>query len=191
MSWRYVKASAAAMLAGAGIALALMAAVLGGEAVLSTKAFCTSCHSMTYPAQELGKSSHYGRVGADPECRNCHIPQGLANFHRAVWAHLVYGTRDLIAEFTHDYSNLKAFNARRLEMAHFARMVMKGEDSLTCRECHRNPRPSAPEGKEAHGKLASAGATCIDCHQNLVHREVPETDLDKSLAQGRMVLKED
>ncbi|MCC7136536.1 MAG: cytochrome C, partial [Nitrosomonas sp.] len=33
------------------------------------------------------------------------------------------------------------------------------------------------------------GATCIDCHQNLVHEEAPMTDLNASLATGKMVLK--
>jgi hypothetical protein len=38
--------------------------------------------------------------------------------------------------------------------------------------------------------MQSEGATCIDCHQNLVHKKVPEHDLNASLAQGRPVLKE-
>ncbi len=30
--------------------------VVGGEAALSTTTFCTSCHSMSYPLEELEKS---------------------------------------------------------------------------------------------------------------------------------------
>lgn len=44
--------------------------------------------------------------------------------------------------------------------------------------------------KKEHEKMVTQGATCIDCHQNLVHKEVEETDLDASLARGEMVLKE-
>ncbi len=196
MSWigacsRYIRSYLAALLLGAGATVAVIVVVLGGQAALSTTAFCTGCHSMSYPAEELRKSTHYGALGADPECKDCHIPQGLGNFHLAVWTHIVDGTRDLIAEFTHDYSDKKKFNKRRLEMAHTARLSLKALDSITCRGCHKNSRPPGKSAKAAHKKMATEGATCIDCHQNLVHKEVDETDLDASLAQGRMVLRED
>ncbi|MXS79364.1 cytochrome C, partial [Nitrosomonas sp. GH22] len=40
-----------------------------------------------------------------------------------------------------------------------------------------------------HKKMETEGATCIDCHQNLVHEEAPMTDLNASLAAGKLVLK--
>ncbi|MDJ0957240.1 MAG: NapC/NirT family cytochrome c [Arenicellales bacterium] len=169
---------------------ALVIIVFGGEAALSTDAFCTSCHSMSYPAKELQKSDHFGPMGADPGCKDCHIPQGLENFHLAVQTHVVDGARELYLELTNDYSDIKKFNKRRLGMAHYARMNLKRWDSITCRRCHVNPRP-AGEAKQAHDKMRTEGATCIDCHQNLVHKEVDETDLDESLAQGKMVIRED
>ncbi len=189
--WRYVKTYSVPILVGAGGMLVLVVVILGGEAALSTTAFCTGCHSMTYPAAELEKSTHYRVLGVNPECKDCHIPQGLENFHAAVWAHVVYGTRDLVAELTHDYSDRKKFEARRLKMAHRARMAMKREDSLTCRRCHKNPRPVSKSGRKDHKKMETEGATCIDCHQNLVHKEVDETDLDASVAQGKMVIREE
>jgi nitrate/TMAO reductase-like tetraheme cytochrome c subunit len=186
----YLRTYLAPVLLGAGATMILAVAVIGGEAALSTTAFCTGCHSMSYPAEELQESSHYGTLGADPGCKDCHVPQGLSNFHLAVWSHVVDGSRDLIAEWTHDYSTKKKFNERRLEMAHTARLGMKALDSITCRACHKNPRSPVKSGKEAHKKMETEGATCIDCHQNLVHREVEETDLDASLAQGKMVTRE-
>ncbi len=185
----YVKAHLAAILLGAGLAVLLIGGVLGVETGLSTNAFCTSCHSMSYPYEELRKSSHYAALGADPGCKDCHIPQGLANFHLAVRTHIVDGARELYLELTQDYSTKKKFNARRLQMAHHARMNLKRWDSATCRACHANTRPPGKSAKAAHRKMQTEGATCIDCHQNLVHREVDETDLDASLAQGKMVLK--
>ncbi|MCC2111502.1 MAG: NapC/NirT family cytochrome c [Hyphomicrobiales bacterium] len=179
------------LVAGAVLFAALAAIVGGGEAALSSKDFCTSCHSMTYVAEELEKSDHYGALGADPGCKDCHIPQGLANFHLALQTHLLDGARELYLEFTEDYSTKKAFNKRRLEMAHHARMNMKRWDSVTCRACHKNPRPPGASANAAHEKLETEGATCIDCHQNLVHREVEETDLNASLAEGRMVVREE
>ncbi len=179
------------LLLGAALAVVLAAAALGGEAAVSTTEFCLSCHSMSYPAEELKKSSHYGALGANPGCKDCHIPQGLANFHLAVATHVIDGARELVLEFKNDYSDIKKFNARRPEMAHDARMNLKRWDSVTCRSCHRDPQPPGADAKAAHEKMRTQKATCIDCHQNLVHKEVPETDLDASLAQGKRVLKEE
>jgi len=186
---RYLGEFGGALLIGAGLAVVSIVAVFGGEAALSTTTFCVSCHSQTYPYEELKKSSHYGALGSDPGCKDCHIPQGLENFHRAVWTHLYDGPQELVAEFLHDYSTIEKFNERRLGMAYNARMNLKRWDSVTCRDCHKNTRPPGKDAKAAHMKMETEKATCIDCHQNLVHKKVPETDLNASLAQGKMVLK--
>jgi nitrate/TMAO reductase-like tetraheme cytochrome c subunit len=70
-------------------------------------------------------------------------------------------------------------------------MKLKGWDSMTCRACHKNTKPPGASAKAAHKKMETEGATCIDCHQNLVHKKVPEHDLNASLAQGKAVLKEE
>jgi len=178
------------LLIGAVLGVVMVAVVFGGEAAVSTDAFCTSCHSMTYPAAELKKSSHYGALGANPGCKDCHIPQGFENFHLALYTHAVDGARELYLEFAEDYSTLEKFNERRLIMAHDARMNLKKWDSVTCRECHKDPQPPGGDAKAAHKKMETEGATCIDCHQNLVHKSVAETDLNASRAQKKLVLKE-
>ncbi|MBP0131806.1 MAG: NapC/NirT family cytochrome c [Nitrosospira sp.] len=178
------------LLIGAVLGVVMVAVVFGGEAAVSTDKFCTSCHSMTYPAAELKKSSHYGALGANPGCKDCHIPQGFENFHLALYTHAVDGARELYLEFAEDYSTLEKFNERRLIMAHDARMNLKKWDSVTCRECHRDPQPPGADAKAAHKKMETEGATCIDCHQNLVHKAVAETDLNASRTQKKMVLKE-
>lgn len=188
---RYTGQHGGALLLGAAGALALLAALFGGEAAVSTTEFCVSCHSMSYPAEELKKSSHYGALGVNPGCKDCHIPQGLANFHLAIATHVVDGARELILEFKNDYSDIKKFDTRRPEMAHDARMNLKRWDSVTCRACHKDPQPPGADARAAHDKMRTQKATCIDCHQNLVHKEVPETDLDASLAQGRRIEKKD
>ncbi|PIV76941.1 MAG: cytochrome C [Rhodocyclales bacterium CG17_big_fil_post_rev_8_21_14_2_50_68_7] len=188
---RHLRERGGALLAGAACAVLAIAAVIGGEAALSTTQFCVSCHSMSCPAKELKKSSHYGALGANPGCKDCHIPQGLENFHLAVATHVIDGARELVLEFRNDYSDIKKFNARRAGMAHDARMNLKRWDSVTCRSCHRDPQPPGADAKAAHDKMRTNKATCIDCHQNLVHKEVPETDLDASLAQGKRVLKKE
>ena len=174
---------------GGILGIIMVAVVLAGEAAVSTTEFCTSCHSMSYPVEELKKSSHYGALGANPGCKDCHIPQGLGNLHLALETHVYDGARELYLEFAEDYSTLEKFNERRLHMAHDARMNLKKWNSITCRECHKNPQPPGADAKAAHKKMETEGATCIDCHQNLVHKEVTETDLNASLVQGKMVLK--
>ena len=184
------RAAGGTLLLGAVLGVVMVAVVFGGEAAVSTDAFCTSCHSMTYPVEELKKSSHYGALGANPGCKDCHIPQGFQNFHLALYTHAVDGARELYLEFAEDYSTLEKFNERRLIMAHDARMNLKKWDSVTCRECHKNPQPPGGDAKAAHKKMETEGATCIDCHQNLVHKAVAETDLNASRAQKKLVLKE-
>jgi nitrate/TMAO reductase-like tetraheme cytochrome c subunit len=189
--WRWVANNIVALVVGAGGVLVLIVLVFGGEAALSSTDFCVSCHSMSYPAKELKRSRHYRSLGVNPECKDCHIPPGLSNFHLALMTHLVDGARELVLEFTEDYSTRKAFNKRRQEMAHHARMNLKRWDSVTCRNCHKNPQPVSKSAKAAHEKMETAGATCIDCHQNLVHFPVDETDLDASLKTGEMVVREE
>jgi len=182
------KGAIGTLLTGGLLGIALVAVVFGGEAALSTEEFCTSCHSMTYTQKELKDSTHYGALGVNPTCKDCHIPQGFKNFHLALYTHAVDGARELYLEMMHDYSTLEKFNERRLIMAHDARMNLKKWDSVTCRDCHRDPNPPGADAQEAHKKLKTEGATCIDCHQNLVHEEVAKTDLNASLAAGKMVL---
>lgn len=170
------------------ITLAVSYGVVAMEKAFSTTGFCTSCHSMSYPYEELKKSTHYGVIGADPDCEDCHLPQ---DFLLRVETHVVDGTRELIAQLTHDYSTKERFDERRAEIAHHARLNLRKWDSSPCRVCHRNVRPSSEEAEREHKKLKTGEATCIDCHQNLVHEEVPEEDLPRSQREGRIVLKED
>jgi len=181
---------AGTLITGAVLGILSVAVVFGGEAAISTTEFCVSCHSETYPYEELKKSSHWGALGADPGCKDCHVPQGFFNFHKAVYTHVVDGLPFLIMEFTEDYSTIEKFNEKRPEAAYRARMKLKEWDSVTCRRCHQNVKAPGASAKAAHAKMQSEGATCIDCHQNLVHKKVPEHDLNASLAQGKAVLKE-
>ena len=183
------KGSIGSLLIGGLLGIVLVAVVFGGEAALSTEEFCTSCHSMSYPQEELKQSSHYGALGVNPGCKDCHIPQGIENFHLAVATHIVDGARELYLELVNDYSTLEKFNERRLIMAHDARMNLKKWDSITCRTCHKDPQPPGESAQAEHKKMETEGATCIDCHQNLVHAEAPMTDLNASRAAGKMVLK--
>jgi nitrate/TMAO reductase-like tetraheme cytochrome c subunit len=163
--------------------------VWGGEKIFSSTTFCLSCHSMSYVNAELKDSGHYDTgIGPNPECQDCHLPP---QFLLRVESHVVDGIRAVIGEFKHDLSTKEGFDEYRLEYAHNARMNLKKWNSSPCTVmCHRNPQPPG-EAEEAHKKMETEGATCIDCHQNLVHDEVEEEDLDEGLRLGKIVLKEE
>ena len=158
------------------------------EKVFSSTRFCVSCHSMSYPKEELHESSHFGALGTNPECEDCHLPP---NFIQRVESHIVDGTRGLIGEFVTDLKTKEAFDKHRAEYAHNARLRLKSWDSSPCRVCHKSVKPSSEDAEKEHKRMLTEDITCIDCHQNLVHDEVPEEDLVKGMKEGKIVLKEE
>ncbi len=156
------------------------------EEFIDRTEFCVSCHSMSYNYEELKESTHYGALGVNPKCTECHVPHHLVGEFQA---HVIDGIRSVIGEFKYDLSTIEKFDQHRPQMAHNARMRLKQWDSSPCRRCHRNPQPASDSAMAAHKKMETEGATCIDCHQNLVHKAVPEEDLNEGLKQGRIVLK--
>ena len=52
---QYLSGSGGALLLGAGLTVGAIAVVFGGEHALSRTEFCVSCHSQTYPYEELKK----------------------------------------------------------------------------------------------------------------------------------------
>ncbi|MEK7880336.1 MAG: NapC/NirT family cytochrome c [Deltaproteobacteria bacterium] len=147
--------------------LALNYAVIHGERFFSSTGFCISCHSMTYPYEGLEKSAHWGSLGINPECRDCHFPPG---FTGKIKVHILAGMKDVVSSFTLDLSTKEAFDKHKDEFARKAREQIKGWDSSPCRACHKAPKPSSVFGKAAHTELLPAGkATCVDCHQGIFH----------------------
>jgi cytochrome c-type protein NapC len=174
--WRVIIGSAA-------VTLVITFGVIGGERYFSTTGFCLSCHSMSYVNEELQDSSHWGGLGLNPECEDCHLPP---QFLLRVQSHAVDGLRAIIGELKHDLSTKEGFDEHRADYAHHARLLLKKWDSSPCRTCHKEVVPSSEEAEVEHKKMETEGATCIDCHQNIVHEEVPEEDLDRSLAEGKI-----
>src|ERR1700690_141601 len=72
----------------------------------STDAFCTSCHEMKKPAEELSHSKHYANVfGIRVGCADCHVPPsflpGLMKHIASsveIWGHLA-GELDTPAKY--------------------------------------------------------------------------------------------
>ena len=162
-----------AMLGAGGILVSLEV-----NRATSADAFCTSCHSMTFVANDphfTGSAHRTNSEGVRPSCGDCHIPR--TNWFVETYAHAKSGLRDVVAEYTHNYSDPKIWEARRVELAHEVRNVMRAQDSVTCRSCHdaQAVRPASERGQAAHALLREGRMTCIDCHFNLVHAPVPPT----------------
>ncbi|MBI5903434.1 MAG: NapC/NirT family cytochrome c [Deltaproteobacteria bacterium] len=141
-------------------------AVFSAERYFSSTGFCLSCHSMSYPYEALKRSRHYGTLGINPECRDCHFPPW---FPQKVKTHIVEGVRDIISEFRYDLGTKEAFDAHREEFAARARESIRSWDSASCRTCHKAPKPSTEFGRAAHASMKSGKATCVDCHRNIFH----------------------
>ncbi|MEE9614555.1 MAG: NapC/NirT family cytochrome c, partial [Thermodesulfobacteriota bacterium] len=78
----------ASVIVVAAVGAAAVFAFIEAERYSSTTAFCTMCHSMSFPAAELKGSSHFAALGADPECGDCHLPPDFIGRMRA---HIVSG----------------------------------------------------------------------------------------------------
>jgi cytochrome c-type protein NapC len=167
------------------LALLVAGGVLGAAGILvclevnratSTDAFCTSCHSMAGLATDPHFVASAHRANSEavrPSCGDCHIPK--TNWFVETYTHVSSGTRDVIAEYTHNFGDPKVWEARRVQLAHEVRAEMRAQDSATCRSCHDAAliQPKAARGQAAHALLREGRMTCIDCHFNLVHAPAP------------------
>jgi nitrate/TMAO reductase-like tetraheme cytochrome c subunit len=141
--------------------------LISGEKYFSSTGFCISCHAMSYPYEALKKSYHYGRLGINPECRDCHFPP---QFYFKIKTHAFNGIKDIISNFRYDLMTKEAFDKHREDFAARARAELKAWGSSPCRTCHKDPSPSSEFGRVAHESARNNGKmTCVDCHQNLVH----------------------
>ncbi len=161
------------------VGIAATGGFFGAVQLASTEQFCTSCHEMSTPFQELTHSRHYANeFGVRANCADCHVPPtfvaGLARHAAAVtevWGHL-RGELDTPAKF----------ESQRLQLAQKVWKELKANDSAECRSCHtiaamavsKPPAAAASGGAAAvssatmHQSL-SPGLTCIDCHKGVAH----------------------
>ena len=178
-----------ALVAGGIGGVLFMAFLIEFDHFTSSTEFCTTCHSMTYAEDSYKASVHYNSTpGVRASCGDCHVSEGVFS---ATWDH-VMGTKDLIAQiFGPDYDD-PVINMLHLPDAAFhARQWFRDRDSATCKRCHAL---DAIQGKRANTaaihREETEGKSCIDCHQNLVHRKVPSRETFKREAWNQMVEEE-
>jgi nitrate/TMAO reductase-like tetraheme cytochrome c subunit len=167
----------------------LMAFLIEFDHFTSSNQFCTSCHSMSYADASYQQSVHYSSSsGVRATCGDCHVSEGV---FAATWDHMI-GTRDLLKQlFGPDYDDPVVNMLHLPEAAFHARQWFKERDSATCRRCHEL---EAIQGERANTAAIhqeeTEGKTCVECHYNLVHRQVPDEQTFKRGAWNRMVEEE-
>ncbi len=145
---------------------------LGGVKYTETDAFCTSCHEMKQPYQELTHSVHFSNpLGVQASCGNCHVPP---TFFAGMWRH-IQAYKEVWGHVRGELDTPAKYEARRSALAQVIWTELKANDSAECRSCH-TPAQMAfakqpPAAAEAHQALIlpNSGMTCIDCHHGVAH----------------------
>jgi nitrate/TMAO reductase-like tetraheme cytochrome c subunit len=142
----------------------------GGLEYASTEKFCTSCHEMDQPAQELSHSVHFNNaIGIRASCADCHVPPA---FIPGLIRH-IEASREVAGHLLGELSTPAKYEAHRLELAKKVWAELKANDSAECRSCHTvaamalAQQPAA--AASSHRSLATSGMTCIDCHKGVAH----------------------
>jgi nitrate/TMAO reductase-like tetraheme cytochrome c subunit len=171
------------------IAVAGAAVLIGGWVIvyepvtrnlIAQDALCNYCH-LPWEFNSDVRLTATRPHQADPEqkesqalCVDCHLPEGWWNATYA-YTHFLSITdlfghfRDRDAERAGDWIPPRAATAYRV------RDRMFEYDSATCRTCHIEAeiKPKRARGINAHKLALEEETTCIECHNNLVHRQVP------------------
>lgn len=161
---------------GAALAFVIGVGATGGFVgslkYAETESFCTSCHEMQAPFEQLQHSAHYSNVyGIRASCADCHVPPqfipGLIRHMKAaneVWGHL-----------TGKINTPAKFEKFKLEMAQSVWTELKANNSAECRSCHTRAAMAldkqSPIAAKRHSAeyMAKTGKTCIDCHKGIAH----------------------
>jgi len=140
--------------------------------------FCTSCHEMTIPLEELKKTVHYkNRSGTTVQCADCHVASSktptdyiFKSFQKLMAA------RDVIGHIKGTVDTPEKFDAYRLTMAQRVWERMVERDSKECRNCHSfetmDPDKQKDRSVVKHEGAIEDGKTCIECHKGIAHKPV-------------------
>lgn len=140
--------------------------------------WCNTCHlKADYdPTAKMSWTSVHPATpdGGQARCVDCHLPEGLAA-SVYVYTHILSLTdlfgraRDREAEKRGPWVEPVA------KLAYRVRDRLMEYDSITCRSCHIESeiKPKQRRGQKAHERALKKEQTCIECHDNFVHREVP------------------
>lgn len=137
---------------------------------------CAECHPQPYA--EFKKSAHFEtqKVERRPGCSNCHnAPHSVLDWYRFMYWQPEAWKRVQLSIADNAFWEKEV----RPELAHNARAKFVASDSGACRGCHNEAAKTWRPTIKAHKRAVETKETCINCHFNLVHAEVPWPDRDK------------
>ena len=158
------------------VGIGLTGGFFGALQFASTETFCTSCHEMKKPAEELSHSQHYANTfGIRAGCADCQVPPG---FLPGLMKHIA-SYKELWGHLTGELDTPAKYESHRLEFAQRIWTEMKANDSAECRSCHTIAAMAVAKSSTGakmagispatiHQSLAP-GYTCIDCHKGIAH----------------------
>jgi len=146
--------------------------LLGMKATDSTD-FCISCHTMTHLWEATKRSTHYqNERGVQVGCPDCHVPHQIAEY---LGVKLI-ALNDVYVEMINPALTKEDYELRRPRLVQKVRKDYLANDSAQCRNCHSFE--SFTRTIKAHNRAKNTGTTCIKCHYNLVHGEVPWPEME-------------
>ncbi len=138
----------------------------------STDKFCTSCHEMDIPYQQVQASTHYSSAsGMRATCADCHIPKEFVPkmVRKIEAAREVWGSITGIIDTPEKY----AAHAPAMKQREINRLL--ANDSRECRNCHESgrmlPALQTAKARQYHQNMDRDGKTCISCHAGIAHPE--------------------
>ena len=136
------------------------------------EAFCISCHEMRNNVyEEYTHTVHYSSAsGVGAICSDCHVPKAWG----PKMIRKIQASKELWGKLTGVIDTPEKFAEHRPVMAQREWARMKANDSLECRNCHREDRFDyalmEPKNAEIMKAGLAAGDTCIDCHKGIAHK---------------------
>ena len=126
----------------------------------------------------LTKSHKATPEGGQASCVACHVPEGILGsgyFYTHALTFTDFFGR-MHPSLTDRYN--APWVAPVARRAFIVRDGMLENDSSPCRSCHIESeiKPKRKRGQKAHKNALKNKETCIECHDSLVHREVPPRD---------------
>lgn len=135
------------------------------------EAFCISCHEMRDNVyEEYTQTVHYSSAsGVGAICSDCHVPKAWG----PKMIRKIKASKEVWGKLTGVIDTREKFQEHRAEMAQREWARMEANDSLECRNCHRQDRFDYelmdPKNAEIMRAGLEAGDTCIDCHKGIAH----------------------
>ncbi len=168
----------ALLVAGIAIGIIIWGGLNTAMEMTNHSEFCTSCHEMTIPFEELKQTVHYkNRSGTTVNCSDCHVASSKTpTDYMYKSLQKLFAARDIVGHITGVVDTPEKFEAHRLEMAKRVWDRMKSRDSKECRNCHNfatmDPDKQKSRSKIKHEEAEEDKLTCIDCHKGIAHKSI-------------------